>query len=140
MLANYGQILIFIIVAIGFVAVAYITALLIAPRKPNKYKGSTYECGEDTSGETWIKFNVRFYVIALIFIIFDVEIVFLFPWAVLFKELGLFAFIEMAVFLFILILGYVYVYFKGDLKWDKPQPVVPKLDRQIFKIEKSINK
>jgi NADH-quinone oxidoreductase subunit A len=136
MLANYGQILIFILVSIAFVGIAYVIALLLAPKKVNEYKESTYECGEETSGETWIKFNIRFYVIALIFIIFDVEVVFLFPWAVLYKELGLFAFIEVAVFLVILILGYIYVYVKGDLQWDKPQPSVPKLNRQIFKLDK----
>lgn len=133
MLSGYGQIFIFILVAVGFVGLAYIVALIIAPKKPSKSKGSTYECGEDTIGETWIRFNIRYYVIALIFIIFDVEIVFLFPWAVIYKDLGLFAFLEMAVFLIILILGYVYVYAKGDLHWDKPNPIIPKLEREIFK-------
>ena len=138
MLSDYGQIFIFILVAVGFVGLAYIVALIIAPKKPSKSKGSTYECGEDTIGETWIRFNIRYYVIALIFIIFDVEIVFLFPWAVIYKDLGLFAFLEMAVFLIILIVGYVYVYANGDLNWDKPNPVIPKLEREIFK-EKNNN-
>ena len=133
MLSDYGQIFIFILVAVGFVGLAYIVALIIAPKKPSKSKDSTYECGEDTIGKTWIRFNIRYYVIALIFIIFDVEVVFLFPWAVIYKDLGLFAFLEMAVFLIILIVGYVYVYANGDLNWDKPNPVIPKLEREIFK-------
>lgn len=133
MLSDYGQIFIFILVAVGFVGLAYIVALIIAPKKPSKSKDSTYECGEDTIGKTWIRFNIRYYVIALIFIIFDVEVVFLFPWAVIYKDLGLFAFLEMAVFLLILIVGYIYVYANGDLNWDKPNPVIPKLEREIFK-------
>lgn len=135
MLTDFGQVLIFMILALAFVAVAFIAARLIAPKIPSKGKYSTYECGEDTIGETWLRFNIRFYVVALIFIIFDVEIVFLFPWAVVFKELGLIAFIEMAIFLIILIIGFIYAYVKGDLYWDKPRPVIPKLDRQIFKSE-----
>lgn len=133
MLSDFGQILIYMIVAIGFVALAFVAALIIAPRKPHREKRTTYECGENTKGETWVKFNIRYYVVALIFIIFDVEIIFLFPWAVVFKEMGMIAFIEMAVFLIILIFGFIYVLVKGDLRWDKPEPVIPKLDRQIFK-------
>jgi NADH-quinone oxidoreductase subunit A len=133
MFSDYGQVFIFLIFALGFVAIALISAKIVSPKRPTKGKYATYECGEDTVGETWIKFNIRFYVTALIFIIFDVEIVFLFPWAVVFKEMGLIAFLEMAVFLLILIIGLVYVWVKGDLKWDKPQPVIPKLEREIFK-------
>ncbi|MCX7833656.1 MAG: NADH-quinone oxidoreductase subunit A [Ignavibacteria bacterium] len=135
MLADYAQILVFMIVAVGFVAIAFIAALLIAPKRPSSFKNTTYECGEDTVGDTWVRFNVRFYVVALIFIIFDVEIIFLFPWAVVFKELGMFAFIEMAIFLIILIFGFIYALAKGDLRWDKPEPVIPKLERQTFKAE-----
>jgi len=135
MFSDYGQILVFMLVAIGFVLIAFIMAIFLSPRKPNISKNSTYECGEDTVGDTWLRFNFRFYVVALIFIIFDVEIIFLFPWAVVFKELGMFAFLEMVVFLFILILGFVYAWAKGDLVWDKPSPIIPKLDRQIFKAD-----
>ncbi|MCX6157300.1 MAG: NADH-quinone oxidoreductase subunit A [Ignavibacteriota bacterium] len=123
------------IISIGFVAIAVISGKIVGPRFASKGKDSTYECGEDTVGDTWVRFNFRYYVVALIFIIFDVEIVFLFPWAVVFKEMGLLAFIEMTIFLFILIVGFIYAYAKGDLYWDKPQPIVPKLDRQIFKSE-----
>lgn len=133
MYSDYGQVLIFLIFALGFVAIALVSAWIVSPKRPTKGKYTTYECGEDTVGETWVKFNIRFYVTALIFIIFDVEIVFLFPWAVVFKEIGMLAFIEMAVFLLILIVGLIYVWAKGDLQWDKPQPEIPKLDREIFK-------
>jgi len=93
---------------------------LISP-KYNKggSKLKSYECGEVPEGSAWIKFNVRFYVIALIFIIFDVEIVFMFPWAVVFQELGLLAFVEMFIFLLILLVGFAYVWVKGDLDWVK---------------------
>ncbi len=135
MLTDFGQVFVFLIIALLFVAVALIAARLIGPRFPSKSKNSTYECGENTEGDTWIRFNIRYYVVALIFIIFDVEIVFLFPWAVVFRELGLIAFIEMSIFLVILIVGFIYAYFKGDLYWDKPEPVIPKLERSIFKSE-----
>ena len=90
---------------------------------PRKNKGGdkliSYECGEIPEGSAWIQFNIRFYVIALIFLIFDVEIVFLFPWAVVYQELGLLAFIEAFIFVLILIVGFVYVWAKGDLEWVK---------------------
>ena len=79
----------------------------------------SYECGEIPEGSAWVQFNIRFYVIALIFLIFDVEIVFLFPWAVVYQELGLLAFIEAFIFVLILVVGFVYVWVKGDLDWVK---------------------
>ena len=92
---------------------------LIAPNNPNPDKLATYECGEESEGSAWVQFNIRFYVVALIFLIFDVEVVFLFPWAVVFNELGLLAFIEMGIFLLILIVGLAYVWRRGDLDWVK---------------------
>ena len=136
MLTDFGQVFIFMIIAVIYVAVAIIFAKLIGPGKPSPSKNSTYECGEEAMGETWVKFNIRYYVVALIFIIFDVEIIFLFPWAVVFDKIGIFAYIEMVIFLFILVLGFIYALVKGDLKWDKPMPIIPKLDRQIFKATK----
>jgi NADH-quinone oxidoreductase subunit A len=88
--------------------------------KPDPEKLSTYECGEETIGTAWVQFNVRFYIIALIFLIFDVEIAVLFPWTTVFAEakaMGPLAFIEMSVFLVILLVGYAYVWVKGDLEW-----------------------
>jgi len=92
---------------------------LVAPHNPTQEKLTTYECGEEPEGSAWLQFNIRFYVIALIFLIFDVEVIFLFPWAVVYTEMGLLAFIEMAIFLFILIIGLAYVWKKGDLDWVK---------------------
>lgn len=104
-------------------------AWLLRPHRPYPEKLTSYECGEEPIGNAWIRFNVRFYVIALIFLIFEVEIVFLFPWALVYRELGLFAFIEMAVFLLILLVGLAYVWVKGDLDWDKPRPEIPTVAR-----------
>ena len=90
---------------------------------PKKNKGGdkliSYECGEIPEGSAWVQFNIRFYVIALIFLIFDVEIVFLFPWAVVYQEFGFLAFIEAFIFVMILVVGFVYVWAKGDLDWVK---------------------
>jgi NADH-quinone oxidoreductase subunit A len=82
-------------------------------------------------GSAWIRLNVRFYVTALVFLIFDVEVAVLFPWALIYRQFGLFGFLEMAVFLFILIVGYAYVWVKGDLNWDKPKPQIPAINRTI---------
>lgn len=107
---------------------------LLAPHHPNPEKLSSYECGEETTGNAWLPFNSRFYVIALVFLLFDVEMVFIFPWATVFgshqinniePRWGWLALTEMFVFLGILILGLVYVWVKGDLDWIKPKPVVP---------------
>ncbi len=122
MLSQFGIVLLFFIVAALFVAAAMFGARLLRPARPSAEKLSTYECGEEPIGDTWVKFNVRFYIVALIFLIFDVEVVFLFPWALVYQKLGMFAFVEMMIFLAILVAGYVYVWVKGDLDWDKPRP------------------
>jgi len=92
---------------------------LLAPNNPNPDKLATYECGEESEGSAWVQFNIRFYVVALIFLIFDVEVVFLFPWAIVFNELGLLAFVEMGIFLLILLVGLAYVWKRSDLDWVK---------------------
>ncbi|MFC1481952.1 NADH-quinone oxidoreductase subunit A [Candidatus Neomarinimicrobiota bacterium] len=92
---------------------------LISPNQRTDLKQSIYECGEEPVGSAWIQFNIRFYVIALIFLIFDVEVVLLFPWAVVFKDIGLVAFVEMAIFLIVLTVGLVAVWRRGDLDWVK---------------------
>jgi NADH-quinone oxidoreductase subunit A len=125
MLTEFGRILLFLIVGGVFVAGGLIFAWLLRPNRPYPSKLTTYECGETPVGDTRIRFNVRFYVVALIFLIFDVEVVFLFPWAVVYKNLGWFAFVEMLVFLGMLIVGYAYVWREGDLDWDKPAPRLP---------------
>ncbi len=122
MLSQFGIILLFFIVSAMFVVAGMFGARLLRPSRPNEEKLSTYECGEEPVGDSWVKFNVRFYVVALIFLVFDVEVVFLFPWALVYQKLGMFAFIEMMIFLAILVAGYIYVWVKGDLDWDKPRP------------------
>jgi len=114
---GYGIIAVFLIIGIVFVLFAIFFAGLIRPQRPSKTKLDNYECGETPIGGAWIQYNAGFYIYALIFVIFDVEVVFLFPWAVAFKQLGLFALIEMFIFLFILILGLAYAWKKGALKW-----------------------
>lgn len=131
MLTEFGRVLIFLIVGGVFVAGGSIAAWLVRPHCPYPSKLATYECGEEPLGDTRVRFNVRFYVIALIFLIFDVEVVFLFPWALVFSDLGWFAFIEMIVFLTILFVGYAYVWRKGDLDWDKPAPRIPRYEKGI---------
>jgi NADH-quinone oxidoreductase subunit A len=131
MITEFGRVLIFLIVGGVFVAGGLIVAWLLRPNRPYPSKLTTYECGEVPVGDTRVRFNIRFYVVALVFLIFDVEVVFLFPWAVVYKNLGWFAFIEMLVFLAILLVGYAYVWRKGDLDWDKPAPKVPRYEKGV---------
>ena len=120
MYTDYLPIAVFVVLAIVLVVAPLIIQALISPRKnKGKDKLMSYECGEVPEGDAWVQFNIRFYIIALIFIIFDVEVVFLFPWAVVFKEIGLVALIEVMIFLGILIVGFAYVWLKGDLDWVK---------------------
>ncbi|MGE5861025.1 MAG: NADH-quinone oxidoreductase subunit A, partial [Ignavibacteria bacterium] len=102
MLTEFGKIFIFFLTAVFFVVAVVFVAKLIRPDKPTKEKLFIYECGEDAIGSPWVKFNIRFYVVALIFLIFDVEVVLLIPWAVVYKEFGLGGFLVGAVFLFLL--------------------------------------
>ncbi|MBI3189669.1 MAG: NADH-quinone oxidoreductase subunit A [Ignavibacteriales bacterium] len=132
MLTEFGRIFIFFIVGAIFVLGGLVFAWLIRPHRPYPNKLTTYECGEEAIGSPWIKFNIRFYVIALIFLIFDVEVVFMLPWAVVYKNLGMFAFVEMMIFLVILAVGYAYVWAKGDLEWDKPIPELPVTPKNMF--------
>ena len=120
MYQDFLPVAIFIVLAIILLIVPLIIQALISPRfNKGGDKLEIYECGELPEGSAWVQFNIRFYIIALIFIIFDVEIVFLFPWAVVFKDIGLLAFVEVMIFLGILIVGFVYVWMKGDLDWVK---------------------
>jgi len=119
MLFDFAAVLVFIALAVLCVFFTLVFSWVVRPSKPSAAKASTYECGEIPAGDSWIKFNIHFYVIALIFIIFEVEILVLFPWAVVFKELGMTAFVEMLVFVGILMLGLAYLWKKGDLEWNK---------------------
>ncbi|HSB62308.1 MAG TPA: NADH-quinone oxidoreductase subunit A [Vicinamibacteria bacterium] len=116
-LAAHSSVLVFLLVVIGFLAANLLLWWLIRPYRFSEEKLTTYECGEDPQGSAWIQFNIRFYVFALIFIVFDVEAVFLLPWAVVFRQLGLLAFLEGLVFIGILAVALVYVWRKGDLEW-----------------------
>jgi NADH-quinone oxidoreductase subunit A len=131
MLTEFGRVLLFLIVGGVFVAGGLVFAWLLRPHRPYPSKLTTYECGETPVGDTRVRFNIRFYVVALIFLIFDVEVIFLFPWATVYQHLGWFAFFEMLVFLAILLIGYAYVWRKGDLEWDKPAPKVPRYEKGI---------
>lgn len=139
-ISEFGKILIFIITGIIMVCVIFFINRLLAPNNPNAEKLSSYECGEEPTGNAWLPFNPRFYVIALVFLLFDVEMVFIFPWATVFgsheiaaqdARWGWLSLAEMFVFLGILIIGLVYVWCKGDLDWIKPMPVVPHTDVHI---------
>jgi len=121
MLLGFSSVLLFLVVGFIFLVIVLVLSRLIqAKGVPGIDKYIPYECGEVPEGSAWIRFNIRFYVFALIFIIFDVEIVFLLPWAVVFKKLGAFAFIEGLIFIGILMVGLAYVWEKGDLEWVKP--------------------
>ena len=106
-----------VIVAAGIPALALVIARMIAPRKPNDEKLDTYECGMETVGDTWVQFKVQYYVYALVFLIFDVEIIFLYPWAVAFDRLDLLGVIAGVLFIFLLGDGLLYAWRKGALKW-----------------------
>ena len=123
MYTDFLPVPIYAVLVVALVALPLVIQYIVSPRH-NKggEKLTSYECGEVPEGSAWVKFNVRFYVIALIFIIFDVEVIFLFPWAVVFQSLvdsglGFLAFIEMFIFVLILIIGFAYVWVKGDLDW-----------------------
>ena len=121
MVENYFPIIIVFLVAAGFAFVSLILTHLLGPRVPNAVKMMPYESGIDQVGDTRIRISIRFFLIALLFIIFDIEIVFLYPWAVVFKDFlsaGPFIFFEMVVFLAILAFGFVYVWRNGALDWE----------------------
>ncbi len=124
MLFDFASVLCFTLLGAAFVWVNLLIGRLLRPSNPQLRKLMTYECGEPASGSAWVNFNVRFYFIALIFIIFEVEIAFIFPVAVVFREwlqndAGLFAFAAIAVFTLIVFLGLIYDWCKGDLEWVK---------------------
>ena len=120
-LTSHSAILVFLVMGIGFLAVNLVVWRIIRPSRFSEEKLTTYECGENPTGSAWVQFNIRFYVFALIFIIFDVEAVFLLPWAVVFRELGMLAFVEGLVFIVILVVALAYVWRKGDLEWVRPE-------------------
>ena len=118
MLANYLPVLLFLLTGIGIGAVALAAGRVLSPRNPYPDKLSSYECGFEAFEDTRMKFDVRYYLVAVLFIIFDLEIAFLFPWAIVLDEIGVFGFMAMMVFLLILVVGFVYEWMKGALEWE----------------------
>jgi NADH-quinone oxidoreductase subunit A len=131
-LSEFGEVLLFVIGAAMFVVVSFFVSRLVRPNRPNPEKLSSYETGEETAGPAWTQFNIRFYIVALIFLLFEVEIIFLFPWSTVYgrEELinqsnglwGWFSMIEMLIFIFVLALGLAYAWVNGYLEWVKPKP------------------
>ena len=118
MLENYFSILIFIFVGLAVGVVPMAMGWLLAPNRPDSEKLSPYECGFEAFEDARMKFDVRYYLVAILFILFDLEIAFLFPWAVVLNEIGLFGFVSMMIFLGILVIGFIYELKKGALDWD----------------------
>jgi NADH-quinone oxidoreductase subunit A len=124
MLREYGAVLIFSVLSTGFIFVLLLIGKLIRPDRPNAMKNSPYECGEVPVGNAWINFNIRYYILALIFLLFDVEIALILPVATVYKEwlgsgFGLYALIELLLFVAILVVALVYAWGRGDLNWVK---------------------
>lgn len=133
-ITEFGKVFIYLIIGTLMVLFTLLLGKILSPSKPSAAKQSTYECGEESIGSAWVQFNSKFYVIALVFLLFDVEMVFIFPWTTVFGSAefiaadgrwGWYTLIEMFLFIGILIVGLVYVWKKGDLEWIKPSPIKP---------------
>ena len=118
MLAEYFPILLFIVVGIAVGVAPMVLGKLLAPNRPDPEKLSPYECGFEAFEDARMKFDVRYYLVAILFILFDLEIAFLFPWAVVLNEIGFAGFLSMMLFLAILVIGFVYEWMKGALEWE----------------------
>ena len=118
MLENYLPVLIFLGVGVGFGLMLIVLGFLMGPSKPDSEKLSPYECGFEAFEDTRMRFDVRYYLVAILFIIFDLEIAFLFPWAVVLQDIGLFGYLSMMMFLGILVIGFIYEWKKGALEWE----------------------
>ncbi len=117
-LANYFPILAFIFLALGFGLVTFTLSALARPSYPEFEKLSVYECGSEPFSDSRMPFPVRYYVIAMLFVIFDIEVIFLYPWAVTFDQLGVIGLVEMLIFIGLFVVAYVYAWRKGALEWD----------------------
>jgi len=115
---NLIAIMVFMLIGTLFVLAMYALVRILAPSHKSRSKLEAYECGETVIGQPWVHINIRYYVFAMLFLIFDIETVFLFPWAIVFKKLALFGLIEMVVFIVILLVGLAYPWKKGVLRWD----------------------
>jgi NADH-quinone oxidoreductase subunit A len=139
-LTEFGKVFLFLIMGVLFLLLTFFLGYLLSLRKPSPEKLKSYECGEEPTGTSRIQFNSHFYVIALIFLLFDVEIAFIFPWTTIFGQpalldadprWGWLTLIEMFIFIGILILGLIYVWIKGDLEWIRPVPALPTVENAI---------
>ena len=150
-LSAFGELILFFVGSLIFCIVALTTAKLIRPNRPNEEKNTVYECGEDPVGNAWGNFNIRFYILAIMFLLFEVEIAFLFPWATVFgnAELikasqglwGYFSIFEMFVFILLLSLGLVYAWGKGYLDWVRPDTKVKEIETKVpLNLYEEINK
>ena len=115
---DYWPVILYVAVAIAFGVVTISLGILLRPSRPDSSKLSPYECGCPPVGDARERFSVRYYIIAMLFVLFDLEAVFMYPWAIQFDKLGLYGFFEMLVFIFILLVGYFYAWKKGALEWD----------------------
>ncbi len=118
MLENYFPVLLFILIGIAMGVAPMVLGKLVSPNRPNSKKNSPYECGFEAFEDARMKFDVRYYRIAILFILFDLEIAFMFPWAIVLKEIGTFGFVSMMIFLAILVVGFIYEWMKGALEWE----------------------
>jgi NADH-quinone oxidoreductase subunit A len=114
---DYGIVGLFLVFGVALPAAAFIVSWLLRPRDPNPVKNSTYECGEIVKGDSRVQFNVGYYLVALVFVIFDIEVLFLVPWILIFRELGIVCYIEMMIFVAILVVGLIYAWKKGVFEW-----------------------
>lgn len=118
MISNYFPVLLFILVGLAVGVGPLVLGKLVSPSKPDAEKNSPYECGFEAFEDARMKFDVRYYLVAILFILFDLEIAFLFPWAVVLQEIGMFGFVAMMIFLGVLVIGFIYEWMKGALEWD----------------------
>ncbi len=118
MLENYFPVLLFIVVGLAVGVIAMSVGYFLAPQRPDSQKLSPYECGFEAFEDARMKFDVRYYLVAILFILFDLEIAFLFPWAIVLDEIGLFGYVAMLFFLGILVVGFIYEWMKGALEWE----------------------
>lgn len=142
-ISDFGEVLLFMVGGLLFIVLTLFVSRLVRPNRPNAQKLATYESGEEAMSSAWTQFNIRFYIVALIFLLFEVEVLFLFPWATVFakKELieqtnglwGWFAVIEVAIFIAVLALGLAYAWVNGHLDWIKPEPMPTKVQSPVPK-------
>ena len=118
MLENYLPVLVFLVIGFGLAIFLLVLGFILGPRRPDAAKLSPYECGFEAFEDSRMKFDVRYYLVAILFILFDLEIAFMFPWALVLKELGMYGFWAMMVFLGILVIGFFYEWKKGALEWE----------------------